>query len=399
MKLGKEKKITLIIGGGIAAYKSLELIRLLQNETIEVIPILTKSAENFVTSLSLAAISKKKVYSDLFDLNDETEMGHIQLSRVSDLVVVAPATANLIGKLANGLADDLASTLILATDKKVLIAPSMNVRMWNKPATLSNVKKLKEYGFLFIGPNTGEMACGEFGPGRMAEPYEIKDKILANFQEHTLLNKKILVTSGPTVERIDPIRFISNHSSGLQGTTIANALVNLGAEVVFVTGPTNVSHPIEAKIIPIESAIEMHKAVFSNGPYDIAICAAAVSDWHVQNESDKKIKKTDTTTVPHISLEKNPDILADLSKSKNRPGLVIGFAAETEQLVKNGKEKLMSKGCDLIIANKINEKFSILGHENNEVTIITNDYTKKWPKMTKVEISKKLGQLIVEYYS
>ena len=398
MTLCKEKKITLIIGGGIAAYKSLELIRLLQNEKIEVVPILTKSAENFVTSLSLAAIAKKKVYSNLFDLNDETEMGHIQLSRISDLVVVAPATANLIGKLANGLADDLASTLILATDKKVLIAPSMNVRMWNKPATLSNVKKLKEYGFLFVGPDTGEMACGEFGPGRMAEPSEIKDKIVANFQEHTLLNKKILVTSGPTLERIDPIRFISNHSSGLQGTAIANALVDLGAEVVFVTGPTNVSHPIGAKIIPIESAKDMHKAVFSNGPYDVAICAAAVSDWHVQNNSDRKIKKTNASTGPQIFLKKNPDILADLSKSKNRPSLVIGFAAETEQLTKNAKAKLASKGCDLIIANKINEKFSVLGDENNEVTVISNEYTKKWSKMTKIEIGKKLGQLIVKYY-
>ena len=395
--MGKDKKITLIIGGGIAAYKSLELIRLLQNAHIEVIPILTKSAENFVTTLSLAAISKKKVYSHLFDLNDETEMGHIQLSRVSDLIVVAPATANLISKMANGLADDLASTLILATNKKVLIAPSMNVQMWNKPATLSNVKKLKEYGFLFIGPNTGDMACGEFGPGRMAEPSEIKDKIMASFQKNYLLNKKILVTSGPTVERIDPIRFISNNSSGLQGTAIANALVNLGAEVVFVTGPTNVSHPIGAKIIPIESAKDMYKAVFSHGPYDVAICAAAVSDWHVQNDSSTKIKKQNTNINPHIALKENPDILADLSKSKNRPGLVIGFAAETEQLTKNAKEKLISKGCDLIVANKIEKKSSIFGTKNNEVTIITNDYMEKWPEMTKTEIGEKLGQLIVKY--
>ena len=396
--MGKDKKITLIIGGGIAAYKSLELIRLLQNAHIDVIPILTKSAENFVTTLSLAAISRKKVYSHLFDLNDETEMGHIQLSRVSDLIVVAPATANLISKMANGLADDLASTLILATDKKVLIAPSMNVRMWNKPATLSNVKKLKEYGFLFIGPNTGDMACGEFGLGRMAEPSEIKDKIMASFQENYLLKKKILVTSGPTVERIDPIRFISNNSSGLQGTAIANALVNLGAEVVFVTGPTNVSHPIGAKIIPIESANDMYKAVFSNGPYDVAICAAAVSDWHVQNDSSRKIKKKDTNSNPHIALKENPDILADLSKSKNRPGLVIGFAAETEQLTKNAKEKLIFKGCDLIVANKIEKKSSIFGTKTNEVTIITSDYMEKWPKMTKTEIGEKLGQLIVKYY-
>ena len=394
----KERKIILIVGGGIAAYKSLELIRLLQNEHIEVIPVLTKGASNFVTSLSLAAISKKKVYSDLFDLNEETEMGHIQLSRESDLIVVAPATANLIGKMANGLADDLASTLLLATDKKVLVAPSMNVRMWNHPATISNVRKMRKHGLLFVGPKRGDMACGEFGPGRMAEPYEIKDQVISNLKEKSLLNKKILVTSGPTIERIDPIRFISNSSSGLQGTAIANSLVNLGAEVVFVTGPTKVFHPIGAKVIPIESAKEMYKAVFSNGPYDIAVCAAAVSDWHVQNDSNKKIKKKTVSSEPSIFLKENPDILADLSKCKNRPSLVIGFAAETDDLAKNAKEKLTSKGCDLIVANKIEKNSSVFGNENNEVTIITNDYIKKWAKMTKNEIGRKLGQLIVEYY-
>ena len=393
-----QKKITLIIGGGIAAYKSLELIRLLQNEKIEVIPILTNNANNFVTSLSIAAISKKKVYSDLFDQNDETEMGHIELSRISDLIVVAPATANLIGKMANGLADDLASTLILATNKKVLLAPSMNVRMWNYPATKSNMKKLKEYGFLLVGPNTGNMACGEFGPGRMAEPTEIKDQIISNLKEKSLLNKKILVTSGPTVERIDPIRFISNNSTGLQGTAIANALNDMGADVVFVTGPTNVSHPQGAKVIAIESAKEMHKAVFSNGPYDVAICAAAVSDWHVENNSNKKIKKKNEPSNPQISLKENPDILTDITKSKNRPSLVIGFAAETEQLTKNAREKLATKGCDLIIANKISRNAPVFGKENNEVTIISNSYIQKWHKMTKVEIGRKLALLIVKHY-
>ena len=395
----KEKKITLIIGGGIAAYKSLELIRLLQNENIEIIPILTKSARNFVTSLSLAAISKKKVYTDLFDLNDETEMGHIQLSRASDLIVVAPATANLISKMANGLADDLATTLILATDKKVLLAPSMNVRMWTHPATTYNLKKLRDYDFHIVGPNTGDMACGEFGPGRMAEPVEIKDQIILKLKKKSLLNKKILVTSGPTIEKIDPVRFISNNSSGLQGNAIANALVNLGANVTFVTGPTNLPHPLGAKIISIESAREMHRAVFSNGPYDVAICAAAVSDWYIKNISNKKIKKKDLSSSPQFSLEKNPDILEDLSKGAKRPNLVIGFAAETEELVKNAKEKLKSKGCDLIVANKINKDSTVFGSEHNEVSIITNTDTKHWDKMSKYKIGIKLGDLIEKHYA
>ena len=395
----KEKKITLIIGGGIAAYKSLELIRLLQNENIEVIPILTKSARNFVTSLSLAAISRKKVYTDLFDLNDEAEMGHIQLSRASDLIVVAPATANLISKMANGLADDLATTLILATDKKVLLAPSMNVRMWTHPATTYNLEKLRDYGFHIVGPNTGDMACGEFGPGRMAEPFEIKDQIISKLKKKSLLNKKILVTSGPTIEKIDPVRFISNNSSGLQGNAIANALVNLGASVTFVTGPTNVPHPSGAKIISIESAREMHRAVFSNGPYDVAICAAAVSDWYIKNISNKKIKKKDLSSSPQFSLEKNPDILEELSKSAKRPNLVIGFAAETEELVKNAKEKLRSKGCDLIVANKIDKDSTVFGSENNEVSIITNTDTKHWDKMSKAKIGIKLGDLIAKHYA
>ena len=395
----KEKKITLIIGGGIAAYKSLDLIRLLQNENIEVIPILTKSARNFVTSLSLAAISKKKVYTDLFDLNDEAEMGHIQLSRASDLIVVAPATANLISKMANGLADDLATTLILATDKKVLLAPSMNVRMWTHPATTYNLEKLRDYGFHIVGPNTGDMACGEFGPGRMAEPFEIKDQIISKLKKKSLLNKKILVTSGPTIEKIDPVRFISNNSSGLQGNAVANALVNLGASVTFVTGPTNLPHPSGAKIISIESAREMHRAVFSNGPYDVAICAAAVSDWYIKNISNKKIKKKDLSSSPQFSLEKNPDILEDLSKGAKRPNLVIGFAAETEELVENAKEKLRSKGCDLIVANKINKDSTVFGSEHNEVSIITNTDTKHWDKMSKAKIAIKLGDLIAKHYA
>ena len=388
-----KKKITIIIGGGIAAYKSLELIRFLQSENFEIIPVLTKSASNFITSLSISAISKNKVYSDLFDLNDETEMGHIQLSRVSELLVVAPATANLISKFANGIADDLATTLVLATDKKVLLAPSMNVRMWNHPATKENIIKLKQFGFELIGPNSGEMACGEFGLGRMAEPIEIKNQILSSLKNKNLSNKKILITSGATIERIDPVRYISNDSSGIQGTSIANALIRKGAEVIFVTGKSTYEKPLGAKIINVESAREMYDAVFKNGPYNVAICAAAVSDWYVENKNSKKIKKSFLKS-PQISLKENPDILSDISKSKNRPELVIGFAAETDDLIKNAKSKLNQKGCDIIVANKIDNKSSVFGNLENKVSIISNDKTVHWPKMSKAEIGEKLSDLI-----
>ena len=388
-----KKKITIIIGGGIAAYKSLELIRFLQSENFEIIPVLTKSASKFITSLSISAISKNKVYSDLFDLNDETEMGHIQLSRVSELLVVAPATANLISKFANGIADDLATTLVLATDKKVLLAPSMNVRMWNHPATIENIIKLKQFGFELIGPNSGEMACGEFGLGRMAEPIEIKNQILSSLKNKNLSNKKILITSGATIERIDPVRYISNDSSGIQGTSIANALIRKGAEVIFVTGKSTYEKPLGAKIINVESAREMYDAVFKNGPYNVAICAAAVSDWYVDNKNSKKIKKSSLES-PQISLKENPDILSDISKSKNRPELVIGFAAETDDLIKNAKSKLNQKGCDIIVANKIDNKSSVFGNLENKVSIISNDKTVHWPKMSKAEIGEKLSDLI-----
>ena len=388
-----KKKITIIIGGGIAAYKSLELIRFLQSENFEIIPVLTKSASNFITSLSISAISKNKVYTDLFDLNDETEMGHIQLSRVSELLVVAPATANLISKFANGIADDLATTLVLATDKKVLLAPSMNVRMWNHQATKENITKLKQFGFELIGPNSGEMACGEFGLGRMAEPIEIKNKILSSLKNKSLSNKKILITSGATIERIDPVRFISNDSSGIQGTSIANALIRKGADVIFVTGKSSYEKPLGAKIINVESARDMYDAVFKNGPYNVAICAAAVSDWYVENKYSKKMKKSFLKS-PQISLKENPDILSDISKSKNRPELVIGFAAETDDLIKNAKSKLNQKGCDIIVANKIDNKSSVFGNLENKVSIISNDKTVHWPKMSKAEIGEKLSVLI-----
>ena len=320
-------------------------------------------------------------------------MGHIQLSRVSELLVVAPATANLISKFANGIADDLATTLVLATDKKVLLAPSMNVRMWNHQATNENITKLKQFGFELIGPNSGEMACGEFGLGRMAEPIEIKNKILSSLKNKSLSNKKILITSGATIERIDPVRFISNDSSGIQGTSIANALIRKGADVIFVTGKSSYEKPLGAKIINVESARDMYDAVFKNGPYNVAICAAAVSDWYVENKYSKKMKKSFLKS-PQISLKENPDILSDISKSKNRPELVIGFAAETDDLIKNAKSKLNQKGCDIIVANKIDNKSSVFGNLENKVSIISNDKTVHWPKMSKAEIGEKLSDLI-----
>ena len=390
-----KKKITIIIGGGIAAYKSLELIRLLQSANFEIIPILTNSASNFITSLSISAISKNKVYTDLFDLNDESEMGHIQLSRISELIIVVPATANLIAKFANGIADDLATTLVLATDKKVLLAPSMNVRMWNHDATKANIKKLKNYGFQFVGPNSGEMACGEFGLGRMAEPLEIKNEVMNTFKNSNLSNKKILVTSGATRERIDPVRYISNDSSGLQGTSIANALLRKGAKVTFITGPSTIEKPLGAKIINVETAREMYDAVFKNGPYNIAICAAAVSDWYVVNKNSYKIKKN-SSNPPQISLSENPDILSDLSKSKNRPELVIGFAAETDNIENNAEKKLNNKNCDWIVANDVSNKKIGFSSDFNEVTIYYRDKDKeKLSYKKKSEISDEIVDRII----
>ena len=395
----EQKKVTLIIGGGIAAYKSLELIRLLQKDALEITPILTKSASEFVTSLSLAAIARKKVYSDLFDANDESEMGHIQLSRNSDIIVVAPATANLIAKIANGLADDLASTLLLATDKKVLLAPAMNVRMWEHPATKANLKKLKEHNVQIIGPNKGDMACGEFGPGRMADPVEIQKCIMSNLTPKSLKGRKILVTSGPTREKIDPVRFLSNNSSGIQGTVIANALLRLGGKVTFITGPSSCPPPIGAKIIQIDTGKEMHRAVFLNEPYDAAICTAAVSDWYVSNFLDTKMKKGTYRTVPQLTLKENPDILSDLSKSSKRPEFIIGFAAETEEVIKNAQKKLISKGCDLMVVNAITKKNPIFGQEENKVTVLSREKIEKWPKMQKSEVADRIAQLVVKHFT
>ena len=392
------RRILLIIGGGIAAYKSLQLIRELQKKGAEVLPVMTKSAAEFVTPLSVSALSKNKVFSDLFDLNDEAEMGHIELSRSSDLIIVAPATANLMAKMAFGLATDLPSTLLLATDTPVLIAPAMNVRMWEHPATQNNCKTLINNGVHFSGPDEGDMACGEFGFGRMSEP-----EIIVKAASDILLNgplkgKHIVITSGPTHEPIDPVRYIANRSSGNQGSEIANALTSLGAKVTFITGPSNYKFPESCEIVTVETAIEMLDAVEANMPCDIAIFSAAVSDWRVEKKNTNKIKKNQSKDVLKINFIENPDILKTISKMKmNRPKLVIGFAAETNNLIENATEKRIRKGCDWILLNDVSPGTGIMGGNENHITLISADEIQEWPRMSKKAVAKKLGQKIVDY--
>jgi phosphopantothenoylcysteine decarboxylase/phosphopantothenate--cysteine ligase len=348
------KRILLIISGGIAAYKCLELIRRLREQGAAVRCILTKAAEQFVTPLSVAALSEDKVYRDLFSLTDEAEMGHIQLSRDADLLVVAPASADILARMATGRADDLATTALLATDKPVLVAPAMNVRMWEHPATRANLALLAERGVMTVGPNEGDMACGEYGLGRLAEPEEILAAIDAFFGTAAPLSgRRALVTSGPTLEAIDPVRFLANRSSGRQGHAIALALSRLGAETTLVSGPTRLADPPGVTVVPVESAEEMLSACQAALPVDVAVCAAAVSDWRVKKQSGQKLKKNGGAP-PKIELAVNPDILASLSAAGNRrPHLVVGFAAETEKVVQHAKTKLKAKGCDWILANDV----------------------------------------------
>ncbi|HSZ10811.1 MAG TPA: bifunctional phosphopantothenoylcysteine decarboxylase/phosphopantothenate--cysteine ligase CoaBC, partial [Rhizomicrobium sp.] len=346
--------VLLIIGGGIAAYKSLELIRRLRERGVVTRTILTDAGAQFVTPLSVSALSGEKVFQNLFNLTDEAEMGHIQLSRAADLVVVAPATADLMAKLANGHANDLASTALLATDKRVLMAPAMNVRMWNHPATQRNVKRLKDDGVIFVGPGDGEMACGEFGPGRMAEPNEIVSAIEAALaQPGALAGMRALVTAGPTHEPLDPVRFIANRSSGKQGYAIADALARAGAETVLVSGPVEITPPPRVKLLRVETAREMLAACESILPVDVAVCAAAVGDWRPEIAANHKIKKRENGAAPALKLTANPDILYTLSHSPKRPSLVIGFAAETESVVAHAQDKRARKGCDWIVANDV----------------------------------------------
>ena len=392
------RRILLIIGGGIAAYKSLQLIRELQKKGAEVLPVMTKSAAEFVTPLSVSALSKNKVFSDLFDLNDEAEMGHIELSRSSDLIIVAPATANLMAKMAFGLATDLPSTLLLATDTPVLIAPAMNVRMWEHPATQNNCKTLIKNGVHFSGPDEGDMACGEFGFGRMSEPETIVKAASDILFNGPLKGKHIVITSGPTHEPIDPVRYIANRSSGNQGSEIANALTSLGAKVTFITGPSSYKFPESCEIIKVETAIEMLDAVEANMPCDIAIFSAAVSDWRVEKKNTNKIKKNQSKDVLKINFIENPDILKTISKMKmNRPKLVIGFAAETNNLIENAIEKRIRKGCDWILLNDVSPGTGIMGGNENHITLISADEIQEWPRMSKTAVAKKLGQKIVDY--
>ncbi len=388
------KKILLIIAGGIAAYKSLELIRRLRDQGASVIPVMTQSAKEFVTPMSVSALAGHAVHQDLFDLTTEAEMGHIQLSRSADLIVVAPATADLMAKMAIGQANDLASTLLLATDKPVLIAPAMNVRMWNHSATQRNIATLQADGIRFVGPNDGDMACGELGPGRMAEPAEIIDSIHRQFAQGPLKDMRIVVTSGPTHEPIDPVRYIANRSSGAQGTAIAAALRDLGASVTFVTGPADIPPPAGVKVVRVQSAQQMLEATQAALPAEVAIFAAAVADWRVTSASGSKIKKIDGA-LPTLSLAENPDILATVSQLSNgRPRLVVGFAAETDKLVENAVAKRKRKGCDWIVANDVSPETGIMGGQENQVILVTDDGTEAWPRMSKNETARELAKRI-----
>jgi phosphopantothenoylcysteine decarboxylase/phosphopantothenate--cysteine ligase len=361
-----------------------------------VTPVLTRAGSEFVTPLSVSALAGRKVFSDLFDLTDEAEMGHIELSRSADLIVVAPATADLMAKMATGQADDLASTLLLATDTPVLVAPAMNVRMWEHPATKRNVGVLRADGIRFVGPNDGDMACGEYGPGRMAEPLEIVAAVETALAAGPLAGRRILVTSGPTHEPIDPVRYIANRSSGAQGTAIARALSALGAEVVFVTGPADVPPPEGVEVVAVESAREMLAAVEAALPADAAIFAAAVADWRVKGASDSKLKK-EKGGLPRLDFEENPDILATVSAMKTgRPGLVVGFAAETDDVIENASAKRMRKGCDWILANDVSPATGIMGGAENAITLITEEGTETWPRMSKAEVAERLARRIAD---
>ena len=390
------RRILLIIGGGIAAFKSLDLIRRLRERGAIVTPVLTRAGEEFVTPLSVSALAGQKVFRDLFDLTDEAEMGHIELSRSADLIVVAPATADLMAKMAQGHADDLASTLLLATDTPVMVAPAMNVRMWDHPATQRNIATLKGDGIGFVGPNDGDMACGEHGPGRMAEPLEIVAAAEAALAGGPLAGKRILVTSGPTHEPIDPVRYIANRSSGSQGTAIARALAALGAKVVFITGPADVAPPAGVDAVRVETAQQMLTAVEAALPVDAAVFAAAVADWRVISASSSKMKKA-KGGLPRLEFAENPDILATVSQmDRGRPSLVVGFAAETDDVLDNATAKRKRKGCDWIVANDVSHETGIMGGKENDITLISQDGAEDWPRMSKADVARRLADRIAQ---
>lgn len=394
------RRVLLIITGGIAAYKSLELIRRLRDRGVRVRCILTRGGAQFVTPLSVAALSEEKVYQDLFSLTDESEMGHIRLSREADLVVVAPATADIMAKMAAGMADDLATTALLATDKPVLIAPAMNTFMWTHPATQDNLATLRRRGVRVVGPNAGDLACGEVGAGRMAEVPEIVAAVDAFFAADAgtkpLAGRRAVVTSGPTVEAIDPVRYIANRSSGKQGHAVAAALADLGAEVTLVSGPVTLPDPAGVRVVAVESAREMLTACEAALPADILVCAAAVADWRVE-AAGQKLKKQPGGAPPALVLSENPDILASLSRSgPQRPRLVVGFAAETESVVPHAVEKRRRKGCDWILANDVSPATGTFGGDDNTLHLITDSGVEDWPRLSKRAAADRLADRIAQ---
>ncbi|MGH7068478.1 MAG: bifunctional phosphopantothenoylcysteine decarboxylase/phosphopantothenate--cysteine ligase CoaBC [Acetobacteraceae bacterium] len=389
------RRILLIVSGGIAAYKALELVRLLRAEQAEVSAVLTQAGEQFISALSLQALTENFVSTELFSLDAESRMGHIQLSRAADLLVVAPATADLIAKMAAGLASDLASTVLLATDKPVLIAPSMNVRMWQHPATVANIATLVRRGVAVVGPEEGPMACNEFGPGRLAEPPAVLTAITALLAHGPLAGRHALVTSGPTHEPIDPVRYIANRSSGRQGHAIAAALAALGARVTLVSGPVGLPDPPRVSVRRVQTAVEMLAACEASLPAEVAVCAAAVADWRVVRAAVHKLKKKQGSAPPILTLVANPDIVASLAAAGPlRPRLVIGFAAETDDLRANAEAKRLRKGCDWMIANDVTEASGIMGGEENAVLVVSASGVEEWPRMLKSEVARKLASRI-----
>ena len=391
------KRILLIIGGGVAAYKSLDLARRLMERGASVRGVLTSAGQQFITPMSVASLTGDECYTELFSLKDEAEMGHIRLSREADLVVIAPATADLMAKMANGLANDLASTILLATDKQVLIAPAMNAEMWAHKATQRNIETLKRDGILMVGPGDGMLACGEVGPGRLAEVPDMVAAIENYFAggERPLVGKHVVVTAGPTHEPIDPVRYIANRSSGKQGFEIAAALAELGAKVSLVAGPVSLSTPVGVDRIDVETAVEMEAAVNSALPADAAVCVAAVADWRMKTGSNGEKLKKSKDGIPALDLTENPDILKGLSgMADGRPALVVGFAAETEKVIEHATAKRARKGCDMIVANDVSASTGIMGGDNNQVHIISDKGVESWPTMGKDDVAKALAKTI-----
>jgi phosphopantothenoylcysteine decarboxylase/phosphopantothenate--cysteine ligase len=394
------KRVLLIVSGGIAAYKCPDLVRRLRERGLRVQCLLTQGGAEFVSALALQAVSEETVYQDLFSLTEENEMGHIRLSRETDIILIAPATANIIAKIANGLADDLATTALLASDKPIIIAPAMNHQMWNHPATQYNLALLKARGVTIIGPEEGNMVCGEFGLGRMSEPLDILNGLEKFFTTNQpLKGKRALVTSGPTFEAIDPVRFIGNRSSGKQGHAIAQALRELGCQTTLVSGPTQQPDPAGVSVVHVETAEEMLSACEAALPIDIAVCAAAVSDWRVGSNVQSKIKKSAGSAPPDLKLTENLDILATISQfGNNRPRLVIGFSAETDNLISNSISKRKHKQCDWIVANDVSPITGIFNGDTNQVHLITSDGIEDWPEMTKLAVGRKLGKRIIAHF-